>query len=638
MLAVHGGSICIESKRNIRCRWLARRIGGGLLVLMVTLLVAGAQGESRKQVLNSPHATLSLSFSIQQGIPTYQITRDGRPLILTSRLGFAPTMVDGFTFVSSKESRHRGSWKPLYAERDVIPDNYNELTVKLSKEPGRLLLLQFRAYDEGVALRYGTPRELSTDKELTEFHMPARSFAYEEHGGTEGEYHRAGVSEIGPQSQAPLTIALQDGSYAAILEAANVNFPLMTLASESGKADTLVAELGGQGTLAAGAFTPWRLIMAASTPGQLLEHNYIELDLNAKRALRDAGWIKPGTSMREVTLSDEGAHKTIDFAAAHHIPYILFDSGWYGTEDYTKGNATHERTFDARGNPSAPLHIQDVVQYARAHHVGVFLYIDRRQAMKQRDVVFPLYEKWGIAGVKIGFVEVGTQENTGWITDTVRAAAAHHLMLDIHDQYRTTGYTRTYPNLLTVEGIRGNEHFPSAEHDTTLPFTRYLAGSADYTICYFDKRLQNTHAHQLAMAVISYSPLQSIFWYDKPSAYHGEPEIRWFEGLPTVWDETRVPLGKIGEYVVEARRSGKAWYVAAISDSQGNTLRLPMKFLVPGVKYEATVYTDDPHVNSATHIAIGHRMVTSADVLQLKLAPRGGEAIYLSPAVGSQTY
>ena len=636
MIAIHGESIGIEGTLNTRRKGFARKILGGLFVLMVTLLVTGARGESPKHVLTSPHGKLTLSFSIEKGIPTYKITRDGRPLILASRLGLAPTMVDGFTFVSSKEIRHRGSWKPLYAERNVIPDNYNALTVKLEKKPGGLLLLQFRAYDEGIALRYGTPQELTTDKELTEFHMPAQSFAYEEHGGTEGEYHRTEVGGIGPQSQAPLTIALQDGNYAAILEAANVNFPLMTLASESGKEDTLAAELGGQGTLAAGAFTPWRLIMAASTPGQLLVHNYIELDLNAKRELQDVGWIKPGTAMREVTLSDDGAHKTIDFAAAHHLPYILFDSGWYGTEDYTKGNATRERTFDARGNPSAPLHIQDVVQYGRAHGVGVFLYIDRRQAMKQRDVVFPLYEKWGIAGVKIGFVEVGTQADTAWITDTVRAAAAHHLMLDIHDQYRTTGYTRTYPNLLTVEGIRGNEHFPSAEHDTTLPFARYLAGSADYTICYFDKRLQNTHAHQLAMAVISYSPLQSIFWYDKPSAYHGEPEIRWFEELPTVWDETRVPLGKIGKYAVEARRSGKAWYVAAISDSQGNTLCLPMKFLAPGVKYEATIYTDDPRVNTVTHIAIGHRVMTSADVLHLKLAPRGGEAIYLSPVVGNR--
>jgi alpha-glucosidase len=204
-------------------------------------------------------------------------------------------------------------------------------------------------------------------------------------------------------------------------------------------------------------------------------------------------------------------------------------------------------------------------------------------------------------------------------------------LLDIHDSYRTTGYTRTYPNLLTVEGIRGNEHFPTPEHDATIPFTRYLAGSADYTICYYSPKLLNTHAHQLAMSVISYSPIQWIFWYDKPSDYHGEPEIQWFEHLPTTWDETHVPLGKIGSYAVLARRSGEDWYVGAIGDSLGMTLHLPMSFLKRGIAYEATLYTDDAKIQTATHVAIAHRRVTASSVLNLELIPRGGTAIYLRP-------
>jgi alpha-glucosidase len=266
----------------------------------------------------------------------------------------------------------------------------------------------------------------------------------------------------------------------------------------------------------------------------------------------------------------------------------------------------------------------------------VWLYVDRRQVSSQRDVLFPLYEKWGVKGVKIGFIDVGTQENIAWINETVRKAAEHHLMLDIHDQYRPTGYTRSYPNLLTVEGVRGNEHFPTAEHDATLPFTRYLGGSADYTVCYFDKRLLNTHAHQLAMMVLSYSPVQSVFWYDKPSFYNGEPEIKWFEQTPTVWDETHVPLGEIGKYAVEARRSGQNWYVGAVADSKGATLQLPMSFLSAGKRYDATIYTDDPSVNTTTHIAIGHRIVTSKDVLDLVMISRGGEAICLEPTSSSK--
>ncbi len=337
------------------------------------------------------------------------------------------------------------------------------------------------------------------------FHFPAGSFGYEEHG-TEGEYARNPISAIAPDCQTPLTVALADRSYAAVLEAANVSFPEMTVAAESGVPDTLIATLGGPGTLATRSYSPWRLLLFARTPGDMLEHNYVELDLNTPQALKDTAWIKPGAAMREMTLSDDGAHKVIEFAAAHHISYIGFDDGWYGPLDYATGDATHERTVDKEGHPAPPLHIQQVARYGKEHGVGVWLYIDHKQAEKQRDILFPLYERWGIAGVKIGFVDVGDKEKTAWITETVRKAADHHLMLDIHDSYRTTGYTRTYPNLLTVEGIRGNEHFPTPEHNATVPFTRYLAGSADYTICYYSPRLQNTHAHQLAMSVISYKP------------------------------------------------------------------------------------------------------------------------------------
>ncbi|MGB6743162.1 MAG: glycoside hydrolase family 97 catalytic domain-containing protein [Terracidiphilus sp.] len=608
---------------------------GPLFLIAICILFCGFSAvqpaSAESLVLQSPKGALTLNVALDsQGSLTYSVNRGRESVLLPSRLGFEPDWVSGFRIASSERLHHSEYWKPLYGERDIMPDVYNQLTVKLAQSNGHELTVEFRAYDEGVALRYGAQGPMEAGKELTEFHLPANSFAYEEHG-TEGEYSRNSVSKIAPHCQTPLTVALADGSYAAVLEAANVDFPQMTVSSEEGRDDTLIAELGGPGALPAGGFTPWRLIMFAKTPGELLEHDYLELDLNSRQALTDTSWIKPGTAMREVTLSTAGAHKLIDFAAAHHIRYIGFDAGWYGSEDYTVGDATHERTEDRSGQPAPPLSIQDVARYGKEHGVGVWVYIDHKQAEKQRDILFPLYEKWGLAGVKIGFVTVGTQQNTSWLTETMRKAAQHHLMLDIHDSYRTTGYTRTYPNLLTVEGIRGNEHFPTPEHNATIPFTRFLAGSADYTICYYSPHLKNTHAHQLAMSVIVYSPLQWILWYDRPSDFHGEPEIGWFEHLPTVWDETRVPLGEIGKYAVLARRSDKDWYVGAIGDSQGLTLHLPMQFLKAGVTYDATIYSDDPAVRTATHVAITHRRFTSKSVADLPLAPSGGEALYLTP-------
>jgi alpha-glucosidase len=373
--------------------------------------------------------------------------------------------------------------------------------------------------------------------------------------------------------------------------------------------------------------------MFATSPAELLEHNYLQLNLNAPQALHDVSWIHPGTAMRETSLTTAGAKKLIDFAVQHGIPYIGFDAGWYGTEDYERGDATHERTHDRNGKPTPPLSIAEVATYGKQHGVGLFIYIDRRQAYKQRDALFPLYESWGVAGVKIGFVDVGTQENTRWITETVRKAAEHHLMLDIHDQYRGTGYTRTYPNLLTVEGVRGNEHMPTSEHNATLPFTRFLAGAADVTICYMDKRLVNTKAHQMAMSVIVYSPLQWIFWYDTPAVLHDEPELPWFSHLPTVWNETRVPAGEIGKFAVVARRSGERWYVGAITNSDPRRLSLKLDFLQPGATYDATIYRDDPAIPTDTHVAIEHRTVRRGDSIDLTMLANGGETVLLKPAM-----
>jgi len=173
--------------------------------------------------------------------------------------------------------------------------------------------------------------------------------------------------------------------------------------------------------------------------------------------------------------------------------------------------------------------------------------------------IFCRYVRYGVKGIKIDFVNTGPQMWTKWLMNVIRRCAEYSILVNVHDAYRPTGFTRTYPNLLTLERIRGNEHFPSARHNATLPFTRFPAGAGDYTSCFYDKRRHTTIPHQLGMSVIVYSPLQSIFWYDRPSAYEGEPEVEFFSHLPTVWNDTRVLMGSIGEYAVElgvAVRSG----------------------------------------------------------------------------------
>lgn len=212
-------------------------------------------------------------------------------------------------------------------------------------------------------------------------------------------------------------------------------------------------------------------------------------------------------------------------------------------------------------------------------------------------------------------------------------------MVDIHDEYRPTGFSRTYPNLLTQEGVRGNECMPDANHNTILPFTRFLAGAADYTICYYHQKglknvsgIKTTSAHQLALSVIFYSPLQFVFWYDRPSDYHGEPEVGFFERLPTVWDTTCVLIGEIGTRVALARKSGQSWFVGAITNNTGRTIDLPLSFLEKGKKYMASVYTDGgANEQTRTRVAIEKIPVESATVLTRELRPSGGMALEIVP-------
>lgn len=347
------------------------------------------------------------------------------------------------------------------------------------------------------------------------------------------------------------------------------------------------------------------------------------LNLNPPLALKDVSWIKPGKAMRDTTLTTVNSEAIIDFAATAGLQYVLLDDRWYGSEDPESGDAT---TVRARN-----LDIPEIIRYGSEKNVGVILYVDRRQIKTQRDILFPLYEKWGVKGVKIGFVDVGPQTETAWITETIKKAAEHHLSLNIHDGYRPTGVARTYPNLLTVEGIRGNEHFPKPEHNCTIPFTRYVAGSADYTVCYFDDRCQTTYAHQLAMAVVSYSPLQTIFWYDRPSMYHGEPEVEFFRQVPTVWDETKVINGEIGKFATVARRSGDAWFIGPINNSEPRQLKLPLNFLKAGKNYTARIYSDNNSVPTRTHVAVETRTVNSLATLDVPLHAAGGQAVWITP-------
>jgi alpha-glucosidase len=313
----------------------------------------------------------------------------------------------------------------------------------------------------------------------------------------------------------------------------------------------------------------------------------------------------------------------IDFAADRGLQYIELDAGWYGPEMDTSSDAT---TVDKKKD----LNIPAICSYARSKGLGVWLYVNQRALATQLDSILPRFRQWGVSGIKFGFVQVGNQKWTTWLHEAVRRCAQYHLMVDIHDEYRPTGFSRTYPNLMSQEGVGGNEEMPDARHNVTLPFTRFLAGPADYTPCYFSSRIKTTHGHQLAMSIVYYSPIEFLFWYDAPSDYHGEKELELWKQIPTVWDETYPICGEIGQYIALARRTDKTWYLGIMNGLETKTLRIPTAFLKKGHRYMATFYEDDPSHTTRTAVNTHTAIVRGGRSLTFKLLASGGASAVFS--------
>lgn len=516
-------------------------------------------------------------------------------------------------------------WEPLYGERSKVKDKWNGATIHMSrKDPSQYRLdVEIRAYDEGVAFRYFFPEHPAAIfhkvvDDMTTYTLPEGTFAWAAEWA-QAKANRLPIDSISLPVERALTLEYPGGYWGALADADNDDWCL-TKFQNNGQHNTLGSVMYSPVDLVTYYATPWKIIMGADIPGQLLENNDIILNLNPAIEIADAEeWVKPGTIMRETTLTTEGAKQTIDFCAQHNIPYMLFDWKWYVPCTSHDGDATV--VIDEIDMPK-------VVRYGAEKGVGIWLYVNQHALMKQMDILFPLLSQWGIKGVKSGFVQYASHRWATWLHDMVRKAADNHLMMNIHDEYRPSGFSRTYPNLLTQEGILGNEEFPDATHDVTLPFTRMINGAADYTICYYDPRVKNTHGHQLAASVIYYSPLVTLFWYDKPSAYTGEPEISWFDNLKTNWDDSKVISGYPGEHVVIARRNGNDWWIGAMTNNDSRTIEIPFDFLDDG-KYVATIYEDNDKVDTKTKVGISEKKIKKGDKLKLNLKPRGGAAILL---------
>lgn len=615
------------------------------------MLVAMGQGLSAQDSLRFTSPNGQLQFDLQtskEGGIRYTVSYNGKEIVLPSTLG-----LDGWSshlILRNVATTARDTvWQPVYGERSHIHDAWQGKTFTFFRNNNdrQVLQLEVRAYNEGIAFRYVFPEhpaggaDVTISKELTTFTLPEGTRAWFT-GHAQGAYSLLPLRNWPGEAERPLTLQLSNGIYVALGEAGMVDYCRTKFTLDASKDNTISCAMYDKVELTTPFATPWRMIMVASKATQLLQNNDLVLNLNAPNQLKNTSWIKPGKIIREVTLSTKGAKALVDFAVKHHLQYIHFDAGWYGFEYTTASDAT-EVNVDPRRNPNKDLNLPEVIRYAKEHGIGVFLYVNQRALAKQLDTLLPLYHQWGVAGIKFGFVHVGSHRWTTWLHEAVQKCAKYQLLVDIHDEYRPTGFSRTYPNLLTQEGVRGNEEMPEATNSTILPFTRLLAGAADHTICYYHrpelkKRLaetkdthimKTTSGHQLALAVVMYSPLQFLYWYDQPVDVQNEPELEFFDQVPTVWDDTKIVAGEIGQFITVARRSGEDWFMGTVTNNDARTVSIDCSFLTPGKKYKAILYNDDPATPTRTHVSRKEQVIDHATVLEVSLAASGGQAILI---------
>ena len=613
------------------------------------------------QTLSSPDGKYTIDI---KGM-TYKIQYDGREIVRQSRLGVD---IDNRLFESALavprgeyqdwcrdlelRGEHRCSvdtvWTPLYGENNRIRDHYNQLTLhyeKGSNGQGTVsdgydkrkyyaMDIIVRAYDEGIAFRYHFPETanslfLHLTGEQTSFLMPEGTEAWYEEWA-QGPYDKRQLRGEWYESERPLLLQLPDGVYVALLEAAMKDYARGKFRLKSD--DELQVALYGNVDITTPYDTPWRVVMASRRAVDLINNKEIILNLNQPSAYESpatcplplAPCPRPGKAFRSSKLTREGIMRSIDYCRQMGFQYVELDAGWYGPEgrvesDATKVAATRDFTMP------------EICAYAKSQGIGVWVYVNQRALYRQLPQLLPLYREWGISGIKFGFVHIGSQQWSTWLHQAVEKCGEYGIMVDIHDEYRPTGLSRTYPHLLTQEGIRGNEEMPDADHNTLLPFTRYLCGPADYTLCYFNSRVKNTKGHQLAMAAVYYSPLQFYFWYDQPFVDKGEAELRFWHDCPTVFDESIALDGQPGEYIVQARRSGADWYVGAMTNHQARTVTIPTTFLPKG-KYMVEIYNDNPSLGTRTNVdATTMKIKASGKPITLRLQPSGGAALHFKP-------
>lgn len=648
-----------------------------IVVLLSGVLALAACGShsTSEPVATSPDGRIKVSVQTEGGQLSYSISQDSESLIVPSKLGFelmgGNILGDNTEILSVTHSSHKETWETVWGESRLIEDNHNSMIVHTAH-----LDVEFRVFNDGVGFRYIFPDDLGEFRireELTEYKfaradhkiwwMPRSEPYYEAYGN-----HTA-FDEI-DCAYTPVTITGADGRFYSIHEAALLDFAKVNLVGSD--ASTLKTSLtkwsDGTGVYVTDTrTTPWRTIIITDRAGGLIE-SHLMLNLNEPCKIEDTSWCKPGKYigiwwelhkyMRtwyygpQHGATTERTKEYIDFAAAHNIQAVLVE-GWNKGWD---GNWMKNSTGFSFTEAYPDYDFDEVMKYAASKGVQMIIHnetaANTEHYFSQIDSAYALYQKYGMHYIKTGNVNLlmdGKEEHDGQygvnrLHEVVEKAAQYQINVDEHEPCIPTGLCRTWPNLMTGEAIRGQEHDAwevdggnKPEHQTVCPFIRGLAGPMDYTFGTFDfsnpntptSRVKTTISKQLAQYVVIYSPLQMAS--DLYEAYEGVKAFDFISDVPTDWEQTKVLDAVIGDYVVTARqeRGGSDWYLGAITDENARTLDVPLSFLGKG-KWMAQIYEDTPQTSYETSpetYQYREVEVSAKDVLSLKLATSGGCAI-----------
>ncbi len=655
------------------------------VALSATLIFFGSGcGKTNSYSLKSPDGKTEVTFTLSDKKAYYSIKKNAKEIISPSVLGIklsGEDLFNEFIIIGTEENNFDETWQQPWGEEIDVRNHYNELKIKLQEESGkkRYLNIAFRAFDDGIGFRYEFPKQANLNEfeimdESTEFALVDDNDIWTQHledRDYEQLYRKTKISEITDTVSTPVTIETSDGKYIVIHEASLIDYTKMNLhiARNHTLKNDLTAWSNGVKVYAKAPFaSPWRIVILADDLNDLANSRMM-LNLNDANKIENTDWIKPmkyigiwwGMHMHTMTWTEGPKHGAttknmmhyIDFAAKNNINGVLVEGWNVGWDGYMVGDGTkfnYSKTYP-------DFDIDKISKYAAEKGIDIISHNETAGAINnyenQLDSAFAFANKHGIHAIKTGYVNPlldgkerhSSQYGVRHYRKVVETAAKHNITIDTHEPIMPTGWQRTYPNLMTQEAVRGQEWDAWSadggnppEHTTILPFTRGLAGPTDFTPGTFNfdnpatpgTRVQTTIAKQLALYVVIYSPLQMAS--DMIEHYENRPEFEFIRQVPVDWQKSIIIDGKIGDFVVTARKDKHSndWYLGAITDENARNIKVNFSFLEADKTYKAQIYKDAPDSDWKTNpypIIIEEAEITNETILDLQLAPGGGAAI-----------